>query len=147
MTVLEALAQKKSPLYEQIANALAALDNCRKRDTKTDWEDIWEDRIAAMARELPSGCGFDTQPKIDIDAIRSERIEIYGSYHRMDEHGGYRGWIDYRVILTPSFIGGLNIKVVGGNADFKDYCADVFLEAVKRAYSHDTFAVDMKEKA
>ena len=56
----------------------------------------------------------------------------------MDEYGGYCGWSDYTITVTPSF-DGINLRIVGGNSDFKDYCHDCFDQALHREFPQSAF--------
>lgn len=63
---------------------------------------VFHNRIEYMVlNHLPHGSGFDVNPSIDWDATEPNKIVINGSFHAMDEWGGYLTWIDYTIILEP----------------------------------------------
>lgn len=128
------------PLYIHIATAIAALRNCEQSDihrrlysasgqdpANVDWTQRWRDRLAAYEQLLPSGSGFDSGSKIDIDSSRGDDLYLETSFHHMDEGGGYDGWTEHSINLTPSFIHGFTIEVKGENRDeISDHIAETF---------------------
>jgi hypothetical protein len=128
-------------LYEELANILQARRHCAKTlDTHREWFERWSDRIEHIDKHvLPSGSGFDSDSHVDIDACTDSRIVINTSFHHMDEHGGYCGWSEHVVTITPSFIGGFDIRVSGRNVrDIKDYIAEVFEQTLSAPYEYPT---------
>ena len=134
------------------ALALSALHNCRKRDVESDrlcgdsppaslWESIWESRLETeLANLLPSGSGFDCGTKLDIEASKPNRLVFITSFHHMDEHGGYDGWTEHKIIVTPSLVYGFELRVTGKDRnDIKDYIAEVMHGALSVKASWDTF--------
>jgi hypothetical protein len=129
-------------LYEHIARALDALSRCESPQANASQRahvSVWRDRIGAMQYELPRGSGFDAYPMIDLDRSNGERIVIVGSYHNMDEGGSYAGWTDYRVTVKASLVQGIELSVVGGNRDFKDYAYEVFRYALEHSFDETAF--------
>lgn len=126
------------PLYIHIASAIAALHNCEQRATQittgkpdTSWVTRWRDRLAAYEQLLPSGSGFDNGSKIDIDSSRGDDLWFETSFHHMDEVGGYDGWTEHTINITPSFIHGFTIEVKGEDrGDIGDYIGDTFNSAL-----------------
>jgi len=70
--------------------------------------------IERFLKALPSGSGFDAEWLVEIrgNSRQETVLELYTSYHRMDEHGFYTGWIrvhikvyferdDFSVSLDP----------------------------------------------
>jgi hypothetical protein len=50
----------------------------------------------------------------------------------MNDSGYYDGWTEHVVTVTPSFIGGFNIRVSGRNRnDIKGYIAESFHHILK----------------
>jgi hypothetical protein len=120
------------PLYKHIAQALEALSNCRNRGADgAKWASSWEDRLEKMQKLLPSGSGYDTRALIDMIDIKPNRFIITGDYHRMDDNGSYNGWIKYKIVVSASLGHDFEIKVAGGNADFKEYTAELFRNALR----------------
>ena len=123
------------------ALALRALHNCRKMDVDSEWESIWESRLETeLANLLPSGSGFDCGTKLDIEASKPNRLVFITSFHHMDEYGGYDGWTEHKIIVTPSLVYGFELKVTGNDRDdIKDYIAEVMHGALSVKASWDTF--------
>lgn len=95
-----------------------------------EWFDRWSDYIDLLMEQMPSGSGFDSGTKIDLDASHAEKLVITTSYHHMHESGMYDGWTDHTVTVTPSF-SGINIRISGRNRnDIKEYMHDTFYQAL-----------------
>ena len=108
-----------------LAQKIAAYKSCV--ESNNPYQDDHMESIETMINFLPSGSGFDAGCEIDMEASSIKKIVITFSYHHMDEHGGYDGWTDHKVIITPSFIGGYDIRITGKDRNmFKDYAFDVF---------------------
>lgn len=89
------------------------------------------DRIAAAEYELPSGSGFDSGSRVDLDASTPERIVITTAYHHMDEGGTYDVWTEHQVIITPSLAWGYQVRVTGRDREgIKRYIEDEFAECL-----------------
>lgn len=114
-------------LYELLASLINARQNCIDRNN-IEWRDTHEDSIIKLVeRIMPSGAGFDNGTKIDFDRSTDSRLEFTTAFHHMNDGGYYDGWTEHRVIITPSFIGGYDIRVTGRNRnDIKDYIAETF---------------------
>jgi hypothetical protein len=115
------------PLVEHFANCFQALRNCEESGN-ADWLEIWERRIAALSREhLPSGSGFDSGSSFNLDESRPDRLIFATSFHHMNDSGMYDGWTEHRVIVTPSFVHGFELKVTGRDKrQIKDYIGETF---------------------
>jgi hypothetical protein len=112
-------------LYQEIATAVEARRNCITSGN-TEWFERWTERIEQLVSFLPSGSGWDNATKIDLDASHGDKLVLFGAFHHMDEAGGYDGWTDHTVTVTPSFTG-LNIRVSGRNRnDIKEYLHEIF---------------------
>ena len=119
--------------YENIARLVSARLSCIERGNE-EWIGKHEDAILEIVEnELPYGSGFDNGTTIDFSKSTGEKLVFLTSYHFMDEMGGYDGWEDYDIVVTPSLCFSYNIKVVGKNRDnIKDYIADMFWETLWR---------------
>lgn len=148
----------KTPLYRLIARSFGAMLRCRDaaarhrgrlNDAETDaekneaksqldhWEkmtDIHEDSIiTACAEHLPSGSGFDNGTSFCFDSSRPNRLVFRADFHHMDDHGGYCGWSDHNVVVTPDLSHGFTLRITGINRrDIKDYIAETFHSALTR---------------
>ena len=118
-------------LYEKIAHTVTALKNC-KASGNVAWLGKHADTIRNIEKNLlPSGSGFDAGTTIDLDRTNDQRITLTTSFHHMDEHGFYSGWTDHEIVVTPSFIGEIDLKIKGRNQNqIKDYIFDVFYTAL-----------------
>jgi len=123
------------------ASALSALHNCRKRDVESKWESIWQSRLEDELKEhLPRGSGFDCGTTLDIEASKPERLVFKTSFHHMDEHGGYDGWTEHSIIVTPSLVYGFELRVTGRDRNgIKDYIAETMHNALGVKAGWDTF--------
>ena len=136
-------------LYSEIASAVAARRNCiqdlerllhsvpNNNETITfrqDWIDKHEERIESLVSEhMPSGSGFDSGTKLDLDASHADKLVFTTSFHHMDEMGGYDGWTEHTVVVTPSFVGGFNMRISGRNRnDIKEYIGTEFHYALNQ---------------
>lgn len=118
-------------LIEIIATCLVARANCIKSGN-AEWKVKHEDTLEACADLLPSGGGFDSGTKIDLDASREDKIVFLTAFHHMNDSGMYDGWTDHVVTAKPSFIG-INVTVGGRNRrDIKDYIGETFDYALTR---------------
>jgi hypothetical protein len=119
-----------------LANKLAALIAARANCTKagnTEWHDRHGERIARLVRTLlPSGGGFDCGTKLCEEECRDgERLVFSTEFHHMDDHGGHVGWTQHKVIVRPSLVFGLDIRVSGRDGNgIKDYIAEMFYSAL-----------------
>jgi hypothetical protein len=80
---------------------------------------------------MPSGSGVDIGTKLDLGESTSDKLVFSASFHHMDEHGGYDGWTDHKIIVTPSLQFGFNLKITGRDRNqIKDYLSDIFHTAL-----------------
>lgn len=124
------------PLYTILASSLAALKMCERQGNPGGWVPRHTNRLRHMVRNwLPSGSGFDAGTTLDLEASTPERLVFLTSFHHMDDNGGYCGWSDHKVTITPSFMTGFDLKVTGPNkSDIKDYVASAFHDALEGKY-------------
>jgi hypothetical protein len=122
-------------LYSEIASTVDAWKRCTSKDAnqmQSAFGARHEDALGMMADMLPSGSGFDSGTKIDLEHSHGGKLVLTTSYHHMNDNGYYCGWTEHTVTVTPSF-GGFNIRVSGRNRnDIKDYISDTFCHALGR---------------
>jgi hypothetical protein len=124
----------KTPLYRRIASRIDARIRSMQNGNK-DWHAKHTSALRAMQDHLPSGAGIDNGTTIDLDESRGEKIVLRTSFHHMDEQGGYDGWTEHAITITPSLLFGIEIKISGRDRnDIKDYLADVFQTALTEEY-------------
>jgi len=126
---------KHDPVYKRLAQLVDARLRCMADDkplVRKDWGKKHEDRILALVKEhMPSGSGFDNGTKIDLDRSSGERLVFDTAFHHMDEHGGYAGWTEHTVTVTPSLAFGTRIKIGGKNRnDIKEHMHECFSTAL-----------------
>jgi hypothetical protein len=113
-------------LYRKIASTVQAYKNCVASGNKT-WEEKHLENIESYNDELPSGSGFDSGSKIDVEKSTSEKIVINTSYHFMNDSGFYDGWEDYTLIVKPSLLSDFTLDIKGKNKrEIKDYMYETF---------------------
>lgn len=124
------------PLYVELAQLVQARKNClasfKATGVDTGWFDRHSQRIENLVSEhMPSGSGFDNGTRIMIEGSHAEKLVFTTSFHHMDEVGGYDGWTEHTVTVTPSF-GGFNLRITGRNRnDIKENIHVMFDEALK----------------
>ncbi len=109
-----------------IALSFNAYQTCKR--TGNEWADRHEDTIEQIVKDIfPSGSGFNSGVTFNFNLSKDDRLVFDTSFHHMDENGGYNGWTEHKVLVTPSLIFGFNIRVTGKNQnDIKDYIAQTF---------------------
>jgi hypothetical protein len=118
-------------LYSEIANLIQARSNC-SASGNIEWFEKHTDAIDALVAEhMPSGSGFDNGTQLDLILSHVDKLVFKVSFHHMNEVGYYDGWTHHTVTVTPSFIGGFNLRVSGRNLnDIKGYIGDTFAESL-----------------
>lgn len=117
-------------LIESIASSVAAYHNCVKSNN-TDWQNKHVETIASLEKMLPSGSGIDNGTKIDIDRSSADKVVLIVGFHHMNENGYYDGWTEHDIIVTPAFIGGVNLRITGRDRNqIKDHLYDTYAYAL-----------------
>lgn len=122
-------------LAAHLAGLVAARANCI-RSGNDEWLGRHTDRARGAVDDLcPSGSGIDNGSKLDLERSTDSKLVFTVEYHHMDENGYYCGWRTYTVVVTPAFEG-IVVSVTGrGDADTKDYLADVYRTALQERYT------------
>jgi len=122
---------------KQIARSFNAYQTCKRTDN--DWADRHEEDIEQIVKDIfPSGSGFDSGTKFNFEASKDNRLVFTTSFPHMDENGGYDGWTDHEVIVTPSLALDFDIRVTGKNQnEIKDYIAETFQYACSQTIKYD----------
>jgi hypothetical protein len=121
--------------YQQLARSFVAWQNCVKSKNE-EWTEKHMDAITnTIDNYLPHGSGFDTDTKLDYDASSKNHLVLYGSFHSMDEMGGYDGWIDFSIIVEPSLSFGFKTRIsgrFGKKQDLKTYIVEFLSECLNK---------------
>jgi len=93
------------------------------------------DRLDELLYKLPMGSGIDAGSTIAFEECKPDKIVFNSAFHVMDNQGFYDGWIEFKVIVRPSFMGfDLEIKPLQRKTYFndylRDYVFDVFCDAL-----------------
>ena len=119
-------------LYAAIANCLNSL--CRQPNAEV--RALIQARLDRCIDALPNGSGFDLRPSPEQSADLNPRSEylIVGSYHKMDEHGCYDGWVDFtlRVFAQADLCQPWDVDSLYEHPDEEtiDYVLDTYAEAL-----------------
>lgn len=118
-------------VYQHIASALQAIENCRRMGN-SEWISNHTETIERIIKNyLPSGSGFNNGTQLDFDASKPNRLVFNTAFHHMDEWGVYDGWTDHTVIVTPDLALDFDIRVTGRNRDdIKDYLGETYNDAL-----------------
>jgi len=118
-------------IYQKLASCRQAMTNCHVTGN-TEWYNRHAEAIERIVKEhMPSGSGWDCGTKFDFDASTPEKLVFTGSFHHMDEWGGYDGWTDHTIIVTPSLTEDVNIEIKGDNRnDIDDLLYQWFVDAL-----------------
>ncbi len=128
----------KVTLARRFAVCFQAYHNCFKGAGNPIWEVRWEETLERMAKELlPSGSGFDNGVQFDIVLSRKNRLVFHASYHHMNQHGYYNGWLDYDIFITPDLADGFSIRTTGVDSETKGYVGDQMYYALAERYEND----------
>lgn len=100
------------------------------------------DKLDELLYKLPLGSGIDAGSTIAFEECTRNKIVFNSAFHVMDEHGYYDGWIEFKVIVQPSFTGfDLEIKPLQRKTYFNnylhDYVFDVFCDALDSEIGDD----------
>lgn len=125
----------KRTAYVEMASLLASRHNCLRDTAKADWAERHTQTLLTLVENvMPSGSGFDNGTTLDIERSNSECLVFTTAFHHMDEHGGYDGWTDHFVTVTPSLLSGIALRVSGRNRnDIKNYIFECFESALKES--------------
>jgi len=127
-------------LAARLASCVEARANCLASNN-TEWYARHAEHARLLAKEfLPHGSGIDGDNVFDIDASRPDKLVIHTAFHHIDEYGGYDGWTQHRVVVTPAFYG-VDIAIHGRvRNDIKDYLHEVFDYALSKEVSNEAYA-------
>jgi len=102
---------------------------------KPPYNEYHLDRLNELLDKLPTGSGIDAGTTIAFEECRWNKIVFNSAFHVMDDRGFYDGWIEFKVIVRPSF-GGFDLKIEPlqrkryFDNHVHDYVFDVFHDAL-----------------
>ena len=114
-------------LYQKIAILLSSINN--KTILNHDIIEEKENELLEIVKNyFPSGSGFDTGAKIDIEKSNSKKIIVFTvEFHHMNENGFYDGWTYHEIKIIPNLAYDFTIRISGKNKnEIKEYIDDVF---------------------
>src|SRR5215210_5555471 len=92
----------------ELSNTFQAFSSCKRSNNA--WQEKHKKRVEAILEALPSGSGIDNGVTFIWDKSSPERFVFTFGYHFMNDNGYYDGWEYYRMVVTPSFSGGFDLK-------------------------------------
>ena len=130
-------------LYREIASIVDARRRVLERFKATgiddgNWFDKHSQALEYIERNLlPSGSGIDSGTTIDLDASHGDKLVLKTSYHHMNDGGYYDGWTEHLIVVRPSLIHTIDIRIGGRDRnEIKDYIHGVF---------HSTLMIELTE--
>lgn len=120
-------------LFQKFAHVFVAYQNCLKSGNK-EWEDKWSDAILNLCyNEMPSGSGIDYGVKFNWELSQMgdkvEKLIFDVPFHAMNDRGFYVGVIEYKIIVTPSLMGGFKVTMKGKDYNgLKNYLVELFTD-------------------
>lgn len=131
--------ERTQPLYRALAAALDAKARCEKisTDHARGMAIRWEARITRLVKEhMPRGSGFDCGTQLGADSD-GNRLVFKTEFHHMGEDGGYDGWTEHTVRVTPSLVLEFALTISGRNRNgIKDYIAECFDAALRTGVTY-----------
>lgn len=108
-----------------IAKAVGCLQRCQAGGNQ-EWAEKHANALLELMESAPRGSGIDCGTKLSTEAT-AEHLQFEVSFHHMDENGGYDGWTEHVLHVTPSFEVGFHCRFTGSNRnEIKDYLSDVY---------------------
>lgn len=119
--------KRKRALYRELASLVQARLNCEKSGN-AEWHSKHTERIERLVKEyLPSGSGFDSGTKLDLDSSTGDKLVFGTAFHHMNESGMYDGWTPHVVTVRPSLAFGFNLSISGRDRNgIKEYIGELF---------------------
>jgi hypothetical protein len=129
------------PIYKRIAILLewqARIDgNAYECQPSAELRQIMKDFA-------PSGSGIDCGTTLASDST-AQKLIFDVSFHHMDQMGGYDGWTEHKVIVTPSMAMDYDLRITGKNRkDIKTYLYDVYSDFLSQKIRYNSAAKRME---
>lgn len=117
----------KTKVYKALANVARVLNGSHGTQSSMTALDFQTQMMDKLVKLAPSGSGFDSGTQFLSDESSDNKLVFETSFHHMDEHGGYCGWSDHRVIVKPSLLFEIELRITGKNKNgIKDHIYQVF---------------------
>lgn len=135
-------------LYSELARTIEARRNSAQNIAKQPdasnskhWFDRHTETIERLVKQhMPSGSGFDNGTALDLDASHADKLVFHTAFHHMDEAGGYDGWTEHTVTVTPALGHDYHLRISGRNRnDIKEMMYEEFAEALRTDVTYDLF--------
>lgn len=142
----------KRLMYVELAHVLGTLRSLRDKASSEHDEKMltmWEEWLSRLVSMLPSGSGIDNGTSVNEASSHVGKIVLETAYHHMDEYGGYDGWTNHTITITPTF-GSIYVRMSGPNRNqIKDYLFDTYHEALNMDVSAEwtAFFTNYKEES
>jgi hypothetical protein len=156
-------------LYSELARRVQARRNCAQKLEKLNpnavsatvemkdnewhqtfqWQDKHTETIQMLVKaHMPSGSGFDSGTKIDLERSHADKLVFTTAFHHMNENGYYDGRTEHTVTVTPSLADEFNIRISGRNRnDIKQVIYDSFDWELRRDVTYDLYLDQFPELA
>ena len=124
-------------VFEKIGELMIGL----KRITNPSYYDSVVKNVEGLiSKHFPHGSGFDSKPEFSFDLSAYNKWIIFQSYHHMNDNGYYCGWSHFKIIVTPCFVGGFEIKIIAKHSSREcskrfnndDYFYEVYYECLNK---------------
>ena len=102
----------KRKLYRELTGLIDAHKTCVEKDNY-EWIGKHEDRIIKIMDGAPSGSGIDCGTKLLSTQCTTNKLVFSFSYHHMDQWGGYCGWSEHTLTVTPSLLFEIDLDFQG----------------------------------
>ena len=114
-------------IYRTLANLIQARMGCIARNYPHPVISSHDEAISKIMSTAPSGSGFDSGTKLDLEASNRNKIVFTTAFHHTNENGYYDGWTEHKITIRPDLIFGFDMKISGRDRNqIKDYIGDVF---------------------
>jgi len=121
------MSLSRTPLYQELASLITARNNCIKSNNGERLDKHGASIEHLVRNYMPSGSGIDCGTKLDLDASKPNRLVFYFSYHHMNDVGMYDSWTEHTLIVTPSLISGIDLRITGRDRNqIKEYLYETY---------------------
>jgi hypothetical protein len=136
------------PIPDPLGKAEVTVHRTTNEPKNPEWLDRHTDIIEALVKQhLPSGSGYDSGTKIDLDASTGNKLVFTTAFHHMNEGGYYDGWTEHTVTVTPSLAQKFYLRISGRNRnDIKEMMYQDFDAALHTDVTYDLYEAQFPDK-